>query len=165
MGYCVKLAAAETLAAVASLNQGYLHIDDIVGCDIFGTSPKIVTPPCINLNLTYLYYSSIKPVDERKNSADLPHKEHWQHFMRNKWSTTIALLLRQLLFKRGKGIGKSLHALVYLSYIECRCVMNWLVPRKRYFNRVLDAQKRLRRKLQHATHTRSSAARLRPKRK
>jgi len=144
MGYLLTLSAAETLQKVASINKHYLHIDDIVGCDIFGTAPKILTPPCIHLNLTYLWYSSVAALDERGACADLPNKKLWLRFLTRRWSTTLALLLNQLLFRRRKGMKKSLHALTYLAYIEWESAIARILPSKRYLRRVLDAEKRVR---------------------
>ena len=95
-GYLIRLSAAKKLREIALANQNLIYADDLTGCaGICGVSLRVLTPPCIRQNITYLKYSLVLKdgYDSSPNikTSKLPDEELLQLYIRNRWKAlTIA---------------------------------------------------------------------------
>ena len=100
MAYLIRLSAAEKLRKIAFANRKSLYADDITGyADHLGVPLRLISPPCAKLNITYLNFSTICPVNSGGNAAtiNLPHLKLLQLYARNRWIALASLLFRRKL--------------------------------------------------------------------
>ena len=136
MGYLVRLSAAKKLRETALAYKGYVYIDDITGDKhVSKVTTKLITPPCIRLNRTYLKYSTIQPLTHFQASSKLPHEKLLSFFMRNKWTTIIMQLAMC------KKIKLMIKFSIILILFEWNRMKKYLIPNKRHGERVLLAKK------------------------
>ena len=136
MGYLVRLPAAKKLRETAFAYKDYVYIDDITGdTHVSKVSTKLITPPCIRLNMTYVRYSLIEQRDPVPDPSKLPNEELLSFFMRNKWTTIITQLAML------KRIKLMIRFSIILMLFEWKRMKKYLIPGKRYNERVLLAKK------------------------
>ena len=100
MAYLIRLSAAEKLRKIAFANRKFLYADDITGyADHLGVPLRLISPPCVKLNITYLNFSTICPVNSEGSAAtiNLPHLKLLQLYARNRWIALASLLFRRKL--------------------------------------------------------------------
>ena len=136
MGYLIRLPAAKKLRETAFAYKDYVYIDDITGdTHVSKVSTKLITPPCIRLNMTYVRYSLIEQRDPVPDPSKLPNEELLSFFMRNKWTTIITQLAML------KRIKLMIRFSIILMLFEWKKMKKYLIPGKRYNKRVLLAKK------------------------
>ena len=128
MGYLVKASAAKKLREIALEHQNRIYIDDIVGDEYISTvSTKIVTPPCIRINPSYIKHSAIRQLDPKHlNPGKLQDEALLHFFMRNKWTTILTQLLML------KRIKLMLKFSIILIRFEWERIQKHFIPKKYY---------------------------------
>ncbi len=136
LGYLIRLSAAKKLKEIALAYKNYIYIDDVTGDqDVSEVDTKLITPPCIRPNSTYMKYSLIEQRDPVPNPSKLPHEELLSFFIRNKWTT---LMMQLAMCKR---IKLMLRFAIILVLFELRRIKRYIMPNKYYNQRVLLAKK------------------------
>ena len=136
LGYLIKPSAAKKLKEIALAYKDYVYIDDLVGDQsVSGIDTKLITPPCVRPNITYLRHSLIEPRKSALTSGRLPDEELLNFFMRNKWATIIMQLATL------KRIKLMLRFAIILLLFERRRIKKYLMPGKYGNQRVLLAKK------------------------
>ena len=139
--YLIRPSAAKKLKEIALAYRDYVYIDDLVGDkSVSGIDTKLITPPCVRPNITYLRHSLIenfiKPRDDSlPKPSRLPDEELLSFFMRNKWTTIIMQLAK---FKR---IEMMLRFVIALVRFEHRRIKKYLMPNKYRNQRILLAKR------------------------
>ncbi len=136
LGYLLRLSAAKTLKRIALAYKNYVYIDDITGDQsVSGVDTKLITPPCIRPNITYIRYSLIAQRGSVPNPGKIPNEELLSFFMRNKWITIMTQLAK---FKR---IKLMLRFAMILVLFEWERMKKYLMPNKYCNERILLAKK------------------------
>ena len=137
MAYLIRLSAAEKLRKIAFANRKSLYADDITGyADHLGVPLRLISPPCAKLNITYLNFSTICPVNSEGSAAtiNLPHLKLLQLYARNRW-----IALASLLFRRKLSIKLKIKLLklfiIHSIKILGRKIIDCLRPSHKRFNR------------------------------
>ena len=136
-GYLVRLSAAKKLRETALAYKDYVYIDDITGdTHISKVTTKLITPPCIRVNMTYIKYSLIMPMDPLSRIPNkIPDGKLLSFFMRNKWTTIITQLAMC------RKIKLMIKFSIILILFEWERLKKYLIPNKRHNERVLLANK------------------------
>ena len=136
LGYLLRLSAAKTLKRIALAYKNYVYIDDITGDQsVSGVDTKLITPPCIRPNITYIRYSLIAQRGSVPEPGKIPNEELLSFFMRNKWTTIMIQLIK---FKR---IKLMLRFAMILLLFEWERMKKYLMPNKYCNERILLAKK------------------------
>ena len=100
MAYLIRPSAAEKLRKIAFANRKSLYADDITGyAEHLGVPLRLISPPCAKLNITYLNFSTIYPINSGGSAAtiNLSHLKLLQLYARNRWIALASLLFRRKL--------------------------------------------------------------------
>ena len=139
LGYLVRPSAAKTLKRIALAYKNYVYIDDITGDQsVSGVDTKLITPPCIRPNITYIRSSLIMQVGSVPNPGKIPNEELLSFFMRNKWTTIMTQLAKC------KRIKLMLRFAIILVLFEWERMKKYLMPNKYCNKRVILAEKTIR---------------------
>ena len=134
MAYLIRLSAVEKVRKIAFANRKSLFADDITGyAEHLGVPLRLISPPCAKLNITYLNFSTILPINSRRSSAtiNLPHLKLLQLYARNRWIALASLLFRGKLSI--KLIKIFLHISRRIAYIKIKM---YLRPYIRFNHRI-----------------------------
>ena len=138
MAYLIRLSAAEKLRKIAFANRKSLYADDITGyADHLGVPLRLISPPCAKLNITYLNFSTICPVNSEGSAAtiNLPHLKLLQLYARNKWIALVSLSFnRKLSIKLKIKLLKLF--IIHSIKILGRKIIDCLLPHKRFNRRI-----------------------------
>ena len=134
MAYLIRLSTAEKLRKIAFANRKSLFADDITGyADHLGVPLRLISPPCAKLNITYLNFSTILPINSGKSTTTInfSHLKLLQLYARNRWIALASLLFRGKLSI--KLIKIFLHISRRIAYIKIKM---YLRPHIRFNPRI-----------------------------
>ena len=140
MAYLIRLSAAERVRKIAFANRKVLYADDITGYAYrFGVPLRLITPPCSHLNITYLRFSTLWPINQNRTSSiiDLPNLTLLQLYARNKWMALVSVAFsRKLRIKEKiRLITLFLINLIEIAALKIRNY-SYLCPHKRFNPRI-----------------------------
>ena len=134
MAYLIKLSTADKIRKTAFANRKSIYSDDITGYAYhFGVPLRLITPPCVGANTTYLRFSNIDSFNKYKTSPkiDLADLKLLQLYARNKWVALASLIFsRKLRIKLIKVLLINLKETTFLKIEE------YLQPHKRFNPRI-----------------------------
>ena len=137
MAYLIRLSVTEKVRKIAFANRKSLFADDITGyAEHLGVPLRLISPPCAKLNITYLNFSTIFPINGRRSTTtiNLSHLKLLQLYARNRWIALAFLIFRRKLNKTNiKLIKIFLHISRRIAYIKIKM---YLCPHKKFNPRI-----------------------------